>query len=130
MTMFDGVQRSILAAFVLGAAPGCRELPGLEQPDSSPVANAGPDQQLEYGGQPVSVVLDGNGSRDDDGEIASYSWSSGLAAADGGMGRTGPDPENVAEPTFTLDEGVWVFTLWVTDDDGAISAPDSVTITV
>jgi hypothetical protein len=39
-------------------------------------------------------------------------------------------PEDVAQPTVMLDEGVWSFTLWVIDNHGKISDPSTVTITV
>jgi hypothetical protein len=42
-----------------------------------------------------------------------------------------PDwPDDVAMPQVMLDMGIWSFTLWVTDDKGAISTPDTIKITI
>ena len=64
----------------------------IPPPNRSPVANAGSDQTVHVGDK---VTLDGSGSTDSDGNIASYSW----------MQTTGPavtlSDANVASPTFT-----------------------------
>lgn len=39
-------------------------------------------------------------------------------------------PEDVERPVVELGEGAWSFSLWVTDDDGAVSSPDTVTVLV
>lgn len=88
-------------------------------PNVPPVANAGADQSVTVGTQ---VTLSGSSSTDSDGTIASYSWvqSSGPAATLSGTGDT---------CTFTPSTaGAYVFTLTVTDDDGATHT-DSVTVT-
>jgi hypothetical protein len=101
-------------------------------PNAAPVANAGSDQSAVSG---VQVSLDGSGSADSDGTIASYAWTQ--------TGGTG-DPANAIlsdanaqNPTFTdpsvgsNDAAVThIFELVVTDDDGATSVADSVTITI
>ncbi len=56
-------------------------------------------------------------------------------AADAGhpdrpMGEPGPDPDDVVRPEVKLNRGVYTFLLWVTDDDGVTSAPDTVVIAV
>jgi hypothetical protein len=87
--------------------------------NNPPVANAGADQSVTTGTQ---VTLNGSGSTDSDGTIASYSWvqTSGDAVTLSGSGAT---------RTFTPSTaGVRVFTLTVTDDDGATD-DDTVTIT-
>lgn len=88
--------------------------------NQAPAANAGPDQtiNLTAGQTNASVTLNGSGSSDADGTIAAYNWTGN------------PDPANVAMPTVNLAAGTYTFTLVVTDDDGASSAPDTVTITV
>ncbi len=85
-----------------------------------PVAKAGPDQTLTpaAGQASVAVALDGSGSSDSDGSIALYDWSGS------------PTPSDVAKPTVTLGVGTHNFSLKVTDDKGAMSGTDSVTITV
>lgn len=89
-------------------------------PNQLPTANAGPNASAYVGQQ---VTLTGSGA-DSDGTIASYAWSqtSGPAVALSGAGAT-----RTFTPTST---GSYVFTLVTTDDDGAQSIPDSVTITI
>lgn len=87
-----------------------------------PTANAGSDQSVTPG---TLVTLNGTGSSDTDGTIATYAWTqtSGTAVT--------LSSSSVASPTFTpATTGVRVFQLVVTDDDGAASSADSVTITV
>jgi hypothetical protein len=86
----------------------------------SPVANAGPDQiiALPEGQITMDVQLDGSASSDPDGAITEYSWTGT------------PDPEAVMKPTVTLKQGIYDFTLQVTDDKGSVSTSDQVKITV
>ncbi len=85
-----------------------------------PVANAGPDQHvnLPLGASTVNVMLDGSLSHDPDGNIVTYAWTGT------------PDPGNVVKPTVSIGPGPHVFTLTVTDNDGLVSGPDTVTIFV
>lgn len=101
---------------------GCKRNASVDT-NITPIANAGPDQELEYAGAPVTVTLDGSGSRDPDGSIVRYSWFSNDAAA-------APDPDDVVQPTLSLEMGWHSFTLWVVDDHGHTSAPDSVVVAV
>ncbi|HSX32715.1 MAG TPA: PKD domain-containing protein [Candidatus Saccharimonadales bacterium] len=94
--------------------------------NQAPTANAGPDQGVTSG---ASVTLDGSGSSDPDGTIASYSW-----AQVSGTSVTLSDP-SVVGPTFTAPivtgaPVTLVFGLTVTDNLGAQSTQDTVTITV
>lgn len=91
----------------------------------APTADAGPDQNNI---EPWSTVtLAGSGS-DTDGTIAGYTWRqiSGTAVT---LSST-----SVAAPTFaapaSMSGAVLVFGLVVTDDDGATSTEDTVTISV
>ena len=89
-----------------------------------PVANAGPDQSVAAG---VTVTLDGTGSTDSDGTIASYAWTQ----TDGDtVTLTGA---NTAAPSFTAPstnaQQTLNFQLTVTDDDGA-TATDTVSVVV
>ena len=88
--------------------------------NTPPVANAGPDQAwtLPIGQNSMSVTLDGSGSSDQDGSIVSYNWSGN------------PDPANTVTPSVSLIAGTHVFTLVVTDDNGAVSTSDTVQIDI
>jgi hypothetical protein len=89
-------------------------------PNQPPAAEAGPNQVhvLAFGQVEQRVTLDGYGSVDSDGQITSYVWTGS------------PDPADEPEPQLTLAAGTHVFTLVVTDDAGAQSAPDDVTIEI
>ena len=88
-----------------------------------PVANAGANQTITL--PTNSVTLDGTGSKDPDGTIASYSWTK----------ISGPTSGTIVSATTattvvnTLIAGTYIFQLTVTDNSGA-SASDTVTITV
>jgi hypothetical protein len=131
------------------AAGACRPNPLIPEGNKLPVANAGPNQVVDYAGAPVAITLDGSGSSDADGVIRHYQWLSATPLApdedsDGGAGeevvpaggRVIPPgepigwPEDVVSPMVTLDQGVHYFTLWVTDDRGAMSPPDTVEIRI
>ena len=88
-----------------------------------PVAEAGPEQThtLSYDQTEILVSLNGSGSHDPDGVITDFIWTS-----ESGL----PDPENVPEPSVTLTAGTYTFSLVVTDDDGATSLADTVTIII
>ena len=85
-----------------------------------PVANAGSNQTviLPYNQTKINVTLDGSGSSDPDGNIVTYTWSGT------------PAPAGMVKPVVSLPEGVYTFSLTVTDSNGATSAPQSVSITV
>jgi len=92
--------------------------------NQSPIANAGTDQTVNSGD---TVTLDGSGSTDPDGNIASYSW----------MQTAGPsvvlNDANTATPSFTAptvsSDTELKFSLTVIDDKGSIST-DNVQVTV
>ena len=93
--------------------------------NNSPTANAGPDQDVAAN---TLVTLTGLASSDTDGTITGYAWSqiSGTAVTLSNAA--------VAQPTFTspasLTGATLVFGLIVTDNLGATSTQDTVTITV
>jgi surface protein len=93
--------------------------------NSSPVANAGPDQTVDAG---ATVTLDGSSSSDADGHSLSYAWTqtSGTTVT---LSST-----TVSQPTFTAPTAAstttLIFSLVVTDTESADSSADTVTITV
>ncbi len=126
---------SVVAAVLVSAAACVTdESANINLP---PIANAGADQHHAYNGQPVTVTLDGTASYDPprqanhpspDPRIKKYQWQSGNNLPDGGGDAL--DPDDVAKPEITLDEGVWRFNLWVTDNEGSVSKPAQVTIAI
>ncbi len=90
--------------------------------NEAPTANAGSDQTVLVN---ASVTLDGTGSADADGTIASYSWAQIAGTA---VTLTGAD---TTAPGFTAPAtgGALTFQLTVTDNNGA-SASDMVTVIV
>ncbi|WP_343692552.1 PKD domain-containing protein [Chitinophaga sp.] len=90
----------------------------------APTANAGADQTITL--PATTVTLNGTGSKDSDGTIKSYKWSQTSGPVTGTISNPA-----IASPVITnlTAAGTYVFTLTVTDDDGA-TATDNVTITV
>ena len=146
---------SAAVLIALLAVLGCRENPIIEEPNKVPEADArviwrdmvldetidaGPEGLMfEFDGTtPVEITLDGSLSTDEDGKIATYRWLSGMVAegappeerrmVPNGDGAWPPD-EMKPKVTFTA-AGVYSFTLWVIDDKGAKSTPDTIKITV
>ena len=93
-------------------------------PNVTPNAEAGVDQQLEQG---ATVLLNGSGSYDDDGDTLTYNWVLLNSPAGSSVSIASPTAESTQ---VTLDsEGSYEFQLIVNDgiDD---SLPDQVTITI
>ena len=89
--------------------------PPVDQP---PVAKAGQDIIIQL---PVNKVsFDGSSSSDPDGTIKSYLWAR----------KSGPNQFMITDPAAgktdvsNLEEGVYVFTLTVTDNDGVSSSAE------
>jgi len=99
------------------AITGLAFLPGTQ---TTPVAHAGADTTvfLSEGSSTVEVRLNGARSSAPGSAIVSFLWSGD------------PDPDDVVNPTVTLELGTHVFTLVVEDDQGVRSAPDSVVVHV
>lgn len=95
--------------------------PVVNQP---PVANAGPDQEVQVG---ATVVLDGGGSSDPDGDALGYSWS--LTIVPEGSGATLSDPMIIRPSFVAAVAGDYVAQLIVNDGEFN-SAPDTVMVTV
>lgn len=90
--------------------------------NTAPVANAGADQTGKVG---ATVVLDGSGSSDNDGDPLNYRW--GLLEKPAGSKAALSDP-TALRPSLTLDKpGTYICQLVVEDGD-AESEPDNVTV--
>jgi hypothetical protein len=94
----------------------------VDTANSAPVANAGPDQTVRVND---SVVLDGSGSTDVDGDLLSFAWF--LSVRPTGSGAVLVNSSDVTAG-FDVDlPGTYVVQLIV--NDGAVdSAPDTVVI--
>jgi ribosomal protein S27AE len=89
------------------------------KPNDPPVANAGKDQSVHAGD---TVVLNGSGSSDPDGNVSSYIWDCTSHEITLGSG--------ISISVLLADPGLYTFSLVVIDDEGAESAPDLVNVTV
>jgi len=88
-----------------------------------PVADAGADRTISL--PENTVILDGSGSTAPSGSISSYAW----AKVSGPSGETITILNSAVTTVTGLAEGVYVFELTITDNNGATSTA-SVTITV
>ena len=105
-----------------GAATSFDEVTVVAAPNQPPVANAGPDQTAPVG---ASVVLNGSGSTDANGDALTYAWSftSRPPGSTASLSDTG-----AVTPGFTIDKpGAYVIQL-VVNDGLADSVADSVTV--
>jgi|SRR5919107_663116 hypothetical protein len=91
-----------------------------QQQQSSPVANAGPDQVINEGDR---VTLSGTSSFDSGGEIVSYRW--GIEDSDDESPAIMLNGQNTPIATFTapkvggnVDSNSYLFELTVTDKEG------------
>lgn len=101
--------------------------------DSS--VNHGSGPIFPFTGKAANVTLDGTASYDMDGTIVAYRWLS-ATSPDGGAGRELPQgaepgwPDDVKQPLVELGAGAWEFSLWVTDNEGAVSDPSTIKLIV
>lgn len=137
-TLADGVTTTLADGLIANTSytfKGVRNEPGkiesipvittattLSVGNSAPVANAGTDNTITL--PTDSVTLNGSGI-DNDGTIASYSWTK-LS----GTGGTINNPGSATTTVTGLTQGTYVFRLVVTDNNGAVSSPDDTTIIV
>lgn len=101
-------------------APATDQVVVTVNANAAPVANAGPDQTVSDadGNGSQAVGLNGSGSSDPDGTIASYVWSEG-----------GSTIANGVSPSVVLGVGIHAITLTVTDN-GGLAGSDQVLVTV
>jgi hypothetical protein len=92
-------------------------------PNVPPVANAGADQSITL--PTNSITLNGTASSDADGTITSYVWTKISGPALFSIGN----PNASSTPVTNLMQGVYLFRLTVTDNNGATNN-DTVAVTV
>jgi hypothetical protein len=96
---------------------------------TAPIANAGPDQTITpLLGTTVTLVGTGSFATTSGATIVSYSWvqTSGTSVTLNGANTANP---TFLAPTVSTPTPL-TFSLTVTDSNGAVSAPDSVTVTL
>jgi hypothetical protein len=145
---------TVFSCLALGlAAAGCLKVESNKPPVAKIVVRQGSDtiaasDSIKFNGAAIKITLDGKDSSDADGNVVEYLWmrtdvpasarsaDSGIAPdEDGGVKSivppfTGdPEPKVAVEVTLKV-AGKYRYSLWVTDDDGAVSAPASVTLNV
>jgi len=107
---------------MLALLSGQNCIPPVIPPNTPPLANAGPDVEVELGDR---AMLDGRGSSDVDGDALSYRWM--LVR---GPETVGLDGDETATPSFIPPvEGIYEFTMTASDSCGA-SDEDTVRVSV
>ena len=101
----------------------------MESSNEAPTAVAGAPEEADEGS---SIPLDGSGSSDGDGSIATYQWSIvSFDNPDGGTCTFDGDVDTGVSPSVTCDDnGTLTVSLVVTDNEGGSSAADEATIVV
>ena len=106
----------ICGVVVLGLVALAAPAAAGDDPNEPPMVDAGLDQTVE---RTTRVYLDGDGSRDPDGEIAAVRWE--ITAPDGST--TTPDcPTCTATGFIPQQNGTYTVTLRATDGDGAAAS--------
>ena len=91
--------------------------------NKAPLAIAGPDQTIAL--PTDSIFLDGSASNDPDGRISEWQWTKILGSSFFVFKNAG----NAKTQVTNLKEGIYLFELKVTDEDGLI-AKDTIKVTV
>jgi len=94
--------------------------------NAAPTADAGGPY---HGAEGSAIALDGTGSTDTDGSIASYAWTYQIVSADAGASCTITNPGSASASITCNEDGSYTVTLVVTDDDGATD-DETVNLTV
>jgi PKD repeat protein len=120
----------VMVLIIVMTLSGCDDLFGASDDDnggnSAPVANAGPDQEVEQG---VSVTLDGTESTDADGDALTYEWAFTVVPDESALEIADITDADTSIATFRPDVP-GTYTVRLTVSDGAGSDTDLVDITV
>jgi serine protease AprX len=117
---FDGGQGAPVALDISRGPVGASAPPPPPPTNIAPTARAGADKTVRINRKTglATFTLDGSLSSDPDGTITSYVWRQGSTVVG-----------SAAKVTLKQQVGTYVYTLTVTDDDGATGS-DSVTVVV
>jgi len=102
---------------------------------NSPVADAGPDQQIVYEQQGVTIQLDGSVSSDPDGDALTFLWEIVSFDPSGALDPLipvvliDPDTESASFDVFALDQ-LGTYTIQLTVSDGVLEDTDTVIVEV
>ena len=117
---------AVFSSLLLSACGGhASDKSNPPRPNVAPTAFAGTDQSVIGS---TTVTLDGTGSSDPDGSVASYAWTQTAGPAVT-LASTTTAQTAFTAPTVAATTTL-TFSLVVTDFNGAASTPDTVTVTV
>jgi uncharacterized repeat protein (TIGR02543 family) len=115
---------------VIVALSGCPDMFGSPESDDggnrAPVADAGPDQEIELG---AMVILDGGGSSDANGDALTYEWAFTVVPDTSTLESEDITDWDTASATFAPDMA-GTYTVRLTVSDGDRSDSDLVSVTV
>lgn len=136
-----------LAVAAALAMAGCTEIVLKNDPpvakiavtqDGNPVASGQGVESAD--GSPLTFMLDASGSTDEDGTIVGWRWArsdissterlGGMVGADGGVPQSAIELGDARSISSAFGPGTHRVTLWVVDDEGGVSKPASVTLSV
>src|SRR5688572_13714997 len=121
-----------VAVFLAACSSGGGDDPQVPPPppppaaNVSPTANAGTAQTVTTGS---TVTLNGSLSSDPDGSVASYAWTQTAGTPTVVLANATTSQPTFPAPTVAASTTL-TFSLTVTDNLGAVSAPSTVSITV
>lgn len=109
-----------------GGGGGASNPPAPVVPNVAPIANSGANQTVNSG---AIVTLNGLASSDADGSVAGYGWTQTNGTPAISLLNASSSQPSFTAPTLTTASTL-TFSLVVTDNDGAASAPATVQVTV
>lgn len=145
-TTMDSKAMLLMIAVAALLAAGCLSLDIDNEPPTADVQISvdgvayASGQEVPYAGTPLTVTLDGRGSSDEDGVVEQYIWLRTNATAEERMmantAAPGEAPVVPADPPrgmvtqVLLGEGTHQYSLWVVDNEGKTSVPETVVLNI